>query len=93
MQYIYTFKRRSTAKAPMAVLLLWIIGVQFVLHSGDPFSADSGLKFAVSCHRASPDSGNIVTMKSGSAQMPGLSPGSSSQQAAHSHPLHSPMLQ
>lgn len=39
--------RRSTAKATLAVFILWITGVQFVLRYYDLFSADSGLKPAV----------------------------------------------
>lgn len=58
--------RSSTAKACLAVPLLWITGVQFVLHFCDPFLADSGLKPAFSWHhKADPGSGKIVTIESG----------------------------
>lgn len=67
--------RRSTAKAHLAVLRLWITGVQFVLHSCDQFLADSRLRPAVSWqHRASPGSG--------STHFPGPASGSASQWAA-----------
>lgn len=83
--FFLSLKRRSTAITRLAVLLLRITGAQSVLHTCDPLSADSELRLAVSwCHRAVSGWGKMATIWLGSAQEPGLAPGSASQQATES---------
>lgn len=83
LQVTYFLFSPPPTTACSAIPLPWITGVQFALHSCEPFSAESGLKSAVCWHwRADPGSGKIATLGSGSIHMPGPVHGSASQRVA-----------